>query len=343
MRKAIKGHRYGFTLVELLVTITIIGILMAIAVPTAYSAYVRVKKGAMKLEVTNIASAVELYKQKYGDYPPDGSNVSLLKRHIRKAFPRIVDTEFNALALACGGGPLFDTNPGVMNRAEALVFFLGGFSVDPQHPFTGPGGPFAMVAGNLVYNTDRQNALYDFGSNIMLDVIDETEFGMVIPIVGGAEPPDIMPVSRVKGGNVPTAYFDGRTYVFADPANGTIYNAYENSSASALFFGTARPYLSPVTSTTGGGYKYQNDKTFQIVCAGLDNQFGGFPTQIASSTQNLPVATVLFIFPTGQPIVVVSGPPPGPSARYNASNTTSAQLDNVTNFSEPTLEDGLSN
>ena len=105
-----------------------------------------------------------------------------------------------------------------------------------------------------------------------------------------------------------------------------------------MFFGTARPYLSAVTSTTGGGYKYQNDKTFQIVCAGLDNQFGGFPTQVGSATPSLPAATVLFIFPTGQPV-----PSGSASARYNASKTLSAQLDNVTNFSEPTLEDGLSN
>lgn len=326
MRKAIKGHRYGFTLVELLVTITIIGILMAIAVPTAYSAYIRVKKGAMKLEVTNISSAIELYKQKYGDYPPDGSNWSLVERHIRKAFPRAVATELTVLQAACGQT---GSTPGSMNRAEALVFFLGGFSVDPQHPFTGPGGPFVLVGGSPVYNTDRQNALYDFGSTLQLGIVDETVFGMTV--MGTAEPPDIMPVSVLKGLTTPTAYFDGRTYVFTDPSLGPIFNSYENSSSSPMYFGTARPYLSPVTSTTGGGYKYQNEKTFQIVSAGLDNRFGGFPSS----------ATVLFIFPTGQPVVVSGSVTP--SARYNASQDASAQLDNVTNFSEPTLEDGLSN
>lgn len=338
MRKAINGRRYGFTLIELLVAITIIGILMAIAVPTAYSAYIRAKKAAMKVEVTNLVTAVEQYKQKYGDYPPDGSNVAVLKRHVRKAFPRIVESEFNYLARACGGGAVFDVNAGVMNRAEALVFFLGGFSSDPQRPFTGPGGPFFVPPSVTpatwvpVYNTDRENAIYDFGSNLLLDVVDETAFGMTV--LGSPEPVDIMPVSVVKGNTVPTAYFDSRTYVFDDPVVGTYFNTYENSSASPVFFGAARPYLSTTTSTMTGGYKYQNDKTFQIVCAGLDNRFGGY-----TSTE----ATVLYIFPTGQPVVVGTAPSPTPAPRYNASLNLSAQLDNVTNFSESTLEDGLSN
>lgn len=332
MHKATKGRRYGFTLVELLVAVSIIAILMSIAVPTAYYAYVRAKKAAMKMEVTNLATAIEQYKQKYGDYPPDGSNWDVVARHLRKAFPRMASTELGTLQTACGGTGSGTFPLGVMNRAEALVFFLGGFSSDPQHPFTGPGGPFVMVSGSPVYNTDRENAIYDFGSNLKLDIVDETYFGMTV--LGVAEPADIMPVATVKGAGVPTAYFDSRTYVFDVPSIGTIFNAYENSSASALAFGTARPYLSTTTSTMTGGYKYVNDKTFQLVVAGLDNRFGGY-----SST----AATVLFIFPTGQPIVVGTPPTPAPSARYNSSQDLSAQFDNVTNFSEATLEDGLSN
>lgn len=332
MHKATKGHRYGFTLVELLIAIAIIGLLMAIAVPTAYSAYKRAKKAAMKMEVTGLVNAVEQYRQKYGDYPPDGSNWDVVTRHLRKAFPRMVATELTVLQAACGGTGNPPFPQGVMNRGEALVFFLGGFSSDPLHPFTGPGGPFAIVSNSPVYNTDRENAIYDFGTNVLSDVVDETEFGM--SVLGVVEPPDIMPVSRIKGVTVPTAYFDSRTYVFNDPTVGTIYNVYENSSSSPLFFGAARPYLSTTTSTMTGGYKYQNDKTFQIVCAGLDNRFGGYTSTIA---------TVLFIFPTGQPIVIGTPPSPAPSSRYSSNQDLSAQLDNVTNFSEATLEDGLSN
>lgn len=332
MRKAINGRRYGFTLVELLVAISIIGILMAIAVPVVYRAYVSAKKAAMRIDIKNIETAIEQYKQKYGDYPPDGSNWDVVARHLRKAFPRMVATELTVLQAACGGTGSGTFPQGVMNRAEALVFFLGGFSSDPQRPFTGPGGPFVIVSGNPVYNTDRENAIFDFGSKLLLDIADETQFGTTV--LGVAEPADIMPVHLVKNCTVPLAYFDSRTYVFDVPSVGTIFNAYENSPSAPMAFGTARPYLSPTPSTMTGGFKYQNDKTFQLVCAGLDNRFGGYPTT---------VATVLFIFPTGQPVVVGSAPSPAPSNRYNASQDQSAQFDNVTNFSEATLEDGLSN
>jgi prepilin-type N-terminal cleavage/methylation domain-containing protein len=326
------SRRHGFTLVELLVAIAIIGVLAAIAVPTAYRAYLRAKIAAQKIEVTNISTAIEQYKQKFGDYPPDGSSWAVVERHLRKAFPRMVSTELTVLQAACGGTGSGTFPAGVLNRAEALVFFLGGFSTDPLHPFTGPGGPFVIVSGSPVYNTDRQNAIYDFGSNLLIASADETDYGMAA--FGSAEPADIMPVYRLKGSTVPVAYFDSRTYAFTDPGFGMIYNNYETLPAAPVAFGTARPYLSTTMSTMTGSNKYQNDKTFQIVAPGLDNRFGGY-----SST----LGTVLFIFPTGAPVVVGTPPAPAPSNRYNSSQDLSAQFDNITNFSEATLEDGLPN
>lgn len=320
MRKAINGRRYGFTLIELLVAITIIGILVAIAVPTAFVAFRKAKMAAMKLEVTNLGIAIEEYRQKYGDYPPDGSDVSLVERHLRKVFPRILNTEFVVLRAACGGTGSGSFPNGVMNRAEAIVFFLGGFSSDPQRPLTGTGGPFVIVNNNPIYNTDRQNAIYEFGSGLVMN--DEVEFSTHVR--GEAEPSDQLPVFRLRGATVPIAYFDSRTYQFNLSATDIFYNSYENTGTSASF-GAARPYLSTTVSTATNTRKYQNDKTFQIVSAGLDNDFGGTPWNSA----------VLFIFPTGESI-------PAGSARYNASQSP-AQLDNITNFSEATLEDGLSN
>ena len=320
MRKAINGRRYGFTLIELLIAIAIIGILVAIAVPTAFVALRRAKIGAMKLELTNLGIAMEEYRQKYGDYPPDGSDVSLVERHMRKAFPRILNTELVVLRAACGGTGGGNFPNGVMNRAEAIVFFLGGFSSDPQRPLTGAGGPFVVVNNNPVYNTDRQNAIFDFGSGLVLN--DEAEFGTHVR--GEAEPPDQLPAFRLRNSTVPVAYFDSRTYQFNISATDVFYNSYENTGAPNSF-GTARPYLSTTVSTATNARKYQNDKTFQLVCAGLDNDFGG-------TSWNSPV---LYVFPTGDSV-------PAGSTRY-AAGPSPAQLDNITNFSEATLEDGLSN
>jgi len=70
--KAIRRADDGaFTLIELLVVIAIIGILAALIFPAAGM----IKKGAIikktQTELDQVKSAIELYKEKLGTYPPD--------------------------------------------------------------------------------------------------------------------------------------------------------------------------------------------------------------------------------------------------------------------------------
>ena len=61
----------GFTLVELLVVISIIGVLAAILVPTLYRVVVKARQTRIAQELSELHKAMESYKQKFGDYPPD--------------------------------------------------------------------------------------------------------------------------------------------------------------------------------------------------------------------------------------------------------------------------------
>lgn len=65
-----RDREAAFTLPELMITIAIIGIIMAIAIPT----YAGARRGAMvtqlKTDVTSSAMGVSTYYNRYGQYPP---------------------------------------------------------------------------------------------------------------------------------------------------------------------------------------------------------------------------------------------------------------------------------
>ncbi len=63
--------RRGFTLVEMLVVITIIGILAGLAIPAVIVARNRAKVGAMVMDIKQLEMACQAYKEKFGEYPPD--------------------------------------------------------------------------------------------------------------------------------------------------------------------------------------------------------------------------------------------------------------------------------
>ena len=64
-----KEDNRGFTLVELLVVITILGILASIGLATFTSAQARGRDAQRKSDLKQIANSLELYYQDYGKYP----------------------------------------------------------------------------------------------------------------------------------------------------------------------------------------------------------------------------------------------------------------------------------
>lgn len=359
MRRTPPHPRAAFTLVELLMVITIIGILVGLIVPAAMYAMRSVKANAIAMEVSTIANAIDQYKNKYGDYPPDGTDDKIFSRHCRKLFQGIAVSELTALTAGttCKRG-----GAGVMDPPEALVFFLGGFSADPVHPFTGPGGPLvATPAGSkspYQYNVDRNEPLYEFNESqlsltVFLDngneitVSDDDALNSTAP---AGYPGDYIPVYHPKGKTAPFVYFDSRTYSLG----GAFFNAYDT-----VGYGVARPYkagsatsytvntsVSPVfpgdtpakLAINDKYYRYVNDRTFQVISAGLDDSYGG----IASSSG----APLFFCYPSGKSlnIAFAAGSQPVASTRYSEqAGIASTQLDNACNFAEGILSNSLSN
>jgi len=63
------GHHRGFSLVELVIVVVIIGVLSAVAVPRISSAAKGAKAEALLATLTNVRKAIDVYYAEHGKYP----------------------------------------------------------------------------------------------------------------------------------------------------------------------------------------------------------------------------------------------------------------------------------
>ena len=74
-----KGNK-GFSLLELLVVVAILGILVAIALPRYFDAVADAKRNAQKTNIAIIRTSLEVYRNKNNSYPTDTTTfVNFLK------------------------------------------------------------------------------------------------------------------------------------------------------------------------------------------------------------------------------------------------------------------------
>jgi prepilin-type N-terminal cleavage/methylation domain-containing protein len=144
--------RRSFTLVEMLVVIVIIGILAGLITGAALVVQRKAKNTVMRTEIADLEAALVAFKEKFGDYPPDGTDGTAVTAFVARAFPRYRLGTLPAAATSA-------------NPTTALVFWLGGmpdgtgvpngFSANPTNPFDGSTsriGPF------YEFNRDRMRA-----------------------------------------------------------------------------------------------------------------------------------------------------------------------------------------
>ena len=199
-------RRSGFTLVELLVVLLIVGMLAAILTPVVMQSLAKARNAAIKAEIDMLHMAIMNYKNEYGSFPPcfdtTFSAVSPAGKHLQRLFPRCTTVPAQLAGPAAPLQPL-----------DAIAWWLKGYTQNPTSP--------------LVPTTDRQK-LYDFDQSRLAGLvyhpsqkpespyiyIDSTNYGTAWPAT---------PVTYTVGSQTFTIPANAYTAQI-DPSTGTFFN-----------------------------------------------------------------------------------------------------------------------
>jgi prepilin-type N-terminal cleavage/methylation domain-containing protein len=186
--------RSGFTVIEILTVVVIIGILIGLLVPGLMMAVKRSREFAIENDISQLEAAIEAFKTKYGFYPPDFSAIratsgatptdmeianmsNLLLPYINRIAPNHGELTLAGTSWPAGYRRIdvWMKEVGQHLRPDsALVFWLSGLIKNKQYPLTYV-GTGDVVHGQLAYNagadgTVEREIFFDFkGSKLVLD------------------------------------------------------------------------------------------------------------------------------------------------------------------------------
>lgn len=269
---AIRG---GFTVIEILVVIVIIGILIGLLVPGVMSAAKRSREFAVENDITQLGAAIEAFKGKYGFYPPDFAAIRATNGIVNKSnlllpyINRIAPNHSESMPAGAGWPSGYRRIDAWMEEVgqhlgpdSALVFWLSGLIKNKQFPLTYVDSG-NKVHGQLAYNagpdgTVEREIYFDFKNQKL--VLDST----TAPV-----PNAIARFSQSNNTAEYFVYFETKSLVTYPPLPTCVVNGI-----------TVAPYVN-------SSNQLFNKNSFQILAPGMDAVFadgGSTSTSISGVT-----------------------------------------------------------
>lgn len=277
MNDTYKRNIRGFTLVELLVVITIIGVLTGLTAAGVFYGRIMVLNAITKSQMVQISTALEQYKSEYGEYPPSLADEASVKRHVSSRWKRASSGYYDVLAAAFDlykdNGDPDDSKIKQLDhstlQAATLTFWLGGIYKDDEFI-----GFSADIADPFKSDGQRQPPMMDLelGKNIATYTFSYNGFDAVVPV---------FVVHKL-----PVAYFRSNaqgSYAFKE--SGDYAPQYCDFDGNGMI---AVPYaksIGDIGKITGQGpwskddwddadIVWQAPKKFQLIHPGMDEEFG---------------------------------------------------------------------
>ncbi|MCL2119412.1 MAG: type II secretion system GspH family protein [Planctomycetaceae bacterium] len=267
----------GFTLVELLVVITIIGVLVGLAAGGAWIVRARAIETMTKAQLSQMEIALEAYKNEFGEYPPMLNDGNAVMRHVRSRWKRAsfsdptVPTPYDVFLERFGLTGATESQL----IAASLAFWLGGyydgtsqsykgFCADLERPWllpTEPGG------------TQRTEVRFDFSDK------NTMELG---------------PVRCYAIDKKPVVYFRSTASGEANAYMRNVGGSFIPLACVLGDFGIAVPYAR--SKSTESPLVWQAAKKYQLIHPGRDESFGDRDSVIIDDPASITDPTIFIAY-----------------------------------------------
>lgn len=147
MIKSLKNKQGGFTLIELMVVIVIIGILVAIALPNFIGAQDRAKISSVKANMHTFQTIVETYGVDFGGvYPPSVSGLETAAKDTTQGTSAYWKEFTNPFTSTSGSGSSYEDFANAAGLSIGMVEYDDNGNTSPTQYWIYGGGKTAAIS-----------------------------------------------------------------------------------------------------------------------------------------------------------------------------------------------------